>query len=51
MCLVENNAPLFGISGNCVIAIIWFKSIDISVFYPLIFCRTSIMKSVVIPAK
>lgn len=39
MCLVENNAPLFGISDSCVIVIIWFMSIDISVFCRLIFAE------------
>lgn len=36
MCLAENKGPLFGISDSCVVAIIWFMSIDISGFFPLV---------------
>lgn len=39
MCLAENKGPLFGISESCVIAIIWFMSIDTSGFFPLVFAE------------
>lgn len=35
----ENKGPLFGVSDSCVVAIIWFLSMDISVFFPLIFAE------------